>query len=160
MNKVWLVVVTLVAAASAGLGLPARAQERPPGEIQAHREYWQSLHISHYSLSLEISCLCGFTRQPYTFEVRDGKLISAVDGVHNPISPLDINAPPKSVSWFSGLTTIDSFFDHAQQVSSQASRVDIQYDPQYGFPRMLYVDWTAERGDEIDLHIFNFRVLP
>lgn len=151
----------VVAIASSALRIPTRAAPPPGDDGGLFRQRWQSLHIAHYSYSLLVICQCGLINQPYTMEVRDGQLISAVDNQHQPISAADIEGPPHSVDWFYGLTTIDSLFDHVQQASTRASAVNVVYDPQYAFPAYTFVSWQAgEPQAEVALHVLDFQVLP
>ncbi len=162
----WILGVVLVAGFAGSAALiqhPAGGtqQRKPSDDIQKQHAIWQAEHISHYRYSLEVSCLCGFLNQPYTTEVRDGRLISALNGYGQPMSAADVEAPPHSVDWFYSLTTIDSLFDYAANAATRASSVTIRYDPRYGFPTSIVVDWVrGQTGDEVKLRIFNFRVLP
>ncbi len=161
MNKYWLILVVAAVAGSAVLRVGAAGQPDLQDEIQRNHERWQARHITHYRYALEISCLCGFKYEPYTFEVKNGKVLSALDGLGQPISDADIDAPPHSVDWFYGLTTIDSLFDYVEQVSSQADEVQITYDSEDAYPTSIQVDWSAAViGDEIGLHVINFESLP
>ncbi len=143
------------------LRVPAASTEPARDDTQVFHERWQSLHITHYRYSLVVVCGCGLTHQPYTMEVRDGQLISAVDDQQQPISEADIDAPPHSVDWFYSLTTLDSLFDHVQQVAGQASSVNVVYDPQYAFPAYTFVNWQSGQPEaEVALRVMDFQVLP
>ncbi len=156
----YFVLLVLVMSSSRLQGL-APAGQTPPDDTQVFHERWQSLQIAHYQYSLVVVCQCGLANQPYTMEVRDGQLISAVDDQQQPISDADINAPPHSVDWFYSLTTMDSLFDHVQQVSKRAMAVNVVYDPQYAFPAYVFVTWQAGRAEaEVALHVLDFQVLP
>ncbi len=156
----WIAVLAL-AASSGMLRSPAAARQAASDDTQHFHERWQSLHIAHYRYSLVVVCGCGLTHQPYTMEVRDGQLISAVDDQQQPISDADIDAPPHSVDWFYGLTTLDSLFAHVQQVEARASAVNVVYDPQYAFPAYTFVTWQPGQPQaEVALHVMNFQVLP
>ncbi len=161
MNKVWWIVALAVALSAAAPRQQAVPNQPPGDDMGPFQERWQSLQIAHYRYSLVVICQCGLTNQPYTMEVRDGKLISAVDNQQQPISDADINAPPHSVDWFYSLTTLDSLFNHIEQVSAQASAVNIVYDPQYAFPAYTFVSWQAgQPAAEVALHVMDFQVLP
>ena len=160
MNRIWLIAVLTVLLGGAMLTPP------PPGtpsgdDTQVFLRQWQSFHITHYRFALVVICQCGLLHQPYTMEVRDGKLISALDSQGQPISDADLEGPPHSVDWFYGLTTIDSLFAHIEQVSSQGATVNVVYDPAYVFPAYIFVNWPRGRGGaEVALHVMDFAVLP
>ncbi len=143
------------------LRLPTTGRQAAGGDTQLFHQRWDALHIAHYRYSLVVVCGCGLTHEPYTMEVRDGHLISALDDQQQPISDADIAAPPHSVDWFYGLTTLDSLFIHVQQVEAQAAAVNVVYDPQYAFPVYTFVTWQAGQPQaEVALHAYDFQVLP
>ncbi len=161
MNRLRWIAILALAASSGMLRLPAAAPQAARDDTQLFHQRWQALHIAHYRYSLLVVCGCGLTHQPYTMEVRDGQLISAVDAQDQPISDADIDAPPHSVDWFYGLTTLDSLFDHVQQVEMRASAVNVVYDPQYAFPAYTFVTWQAGQPQaEVALQVTDFQVLP
>ena len=160
MNRLWLIVLLAVALSTSRLHIPSQALQAVPDDTRLLHERWQSFHIAHYRYSLVVICQCGLTHQPYMMEVRDGQLISAVDAAGQPISDADLDAPPHSVDWFFSLTSIDSLFDHIQQVSSQASTVNVVYDPQYAFPAYTFVNWKAGQPQAaVTLHVMDFQIL-
>ncbi len=161
MNRLWWIMVLALALASGMSRSPVASRQSPQGDVQLFHQRWQALRVSHYRYSFIVICACGLTHQPYTVEVRDGQLISAVDNEQQPISDADIDAPPHSVDWFYSLTTMDSLFNHVQQVTTRASTVNIVYDPSYAFPAYTFVSWHAGQPEaETALRVFDFQVLP
>lgn len=161
MNRHRWILILVLAIAGGMQGRPAMAGALQHEDTQLFREHWQGLHIAHYRYSFTVVCQCGLRHQPYTVEVRDGQLISAVDNQQQPISDADIDAPPHSVDWFCGLTTMDSLFDHVQQVTSHASSVNVVYDPLYAFPAYTFITWPAGPPQaEMALQVLDFQVLP
>ena len=161
MNRYWLIVALVVVLSGGLLGRPRQGGQSARDVSQLLHERWQSFHVTHYRYSLGVTCQRGLTYQPYTLEVREGQLISAVDVMGQPVSDTDIDAPPHSVDWFFGLTTLDSLFDHIHDVSSRAPTVNVVYDPQYAFPAYTFVNWESGQPDaEVALHVFDFQILP
>jgi hypothetical protein len=161
MNRLLWIALLALAVGTGMLRRPDVAPRPASDDTDVFQRRWEALNISHYRYSLIVVCECGLTHQPYTMEVRDGQLISAVDDQQQPISEADIDAPPHSVDWFYGLTTMDSLFHHLEKVSAQASAVNVVYDPQYAFPAYAFVTWQPGRpAAEVALHILNFQVLP
>ena len=161
MNRMWLIVALAVALSGGSRGRPAQGGQEAGDDTQLFHERWQSFHIAHYQYSLVVICQCGLMHQPYTMEVRDGQLISAVDAEGQAISDTDIDAPPHSVDWFYSLTTLDTLFDHVHEVSSRDTTVNVVYDPQYAFPAYTFVNWKSGQPEaEVALQVFDFQVLP
>jgi hypothetical protein len=147
----------LACSALPALAIPTATLPPPTTDATlAHNHLkWQSQHITHYRFSLDVRCFCGFTGQmPLTIEVRDGQLVSETDKTGQPVGAQFKDA-------FDKYDTIEKLFallDAAK--NGGADRVDIAYDPQYGFPQSAYIDYMANAtDDENSLTVTHFEIL-
>lgn len=138
-----LIVFTLVLAACGG-----------KSDLAKHRDQWEAQGISHYRFDLTIACFCPFSDIiPVRVEVQDGKIVSMLDTNGHPLRP-EIQAT------FAAAGTIDNLFDLAGENLTNADKVEITYDEQYGFPASISVDRIELAvDDEISYFVENFEVL-
>ena len=124
--------------------------------LQVNREKWESQNITHYRFDLNIGCFCPifWGKMPVTVEVKEGEIISMVDG----------NGFPLDESFSKEIEdtgTIENMFELIQKGISDAFSVGISYDSKYGFPVSIEFDWDRRIvDDESTYEITNFEILP
>jgi uncharacterized protein YceK len=124
-------------------------------EADRAQEKWQNAGISHYRYELAISCFCVFSQDmPLVIEVKDGEVVSLEYK-----SGKEIDAA--NMELFQRYDTIDKILAELEKAQSQADRVEVTYDENYGFPTQITIDQVAQAADdELYLTISNFEVLP
>jgi hypothetical protein len=109
-------------------------------------------------MQLNISCFCAFRDQmPLTVEVLDGQIVhmAAADGT------LVLDTDP-NYEFFAPHATIDLLFaDIESAVNEGADSVTVTYDPTYGFPAEIGIDFSQEMADEeMYYSVSGFEALP
>ncbi len=125
-------------------------------EIRRNQQKWQDAGISHYRYNLFVGCFCAFSQDmPLVIEVKDGQIVSMEYQSGN-----EMDASSRQL--FEKYATIDRIFSELQtNVIGKADEVNITYDPTYGFPTKVNVDFIKNAmDDELALTISDFEKLP
>ncbi len=125
-------------------------------EIQRNQQKWQDTGISHYRYNLFVGCFCTFNEDmPLIVEVKDGKLISMTYQ-----SGKEIDAANRDL--FERYATIDRIFSELEaDLNGKADEVTVTYDPTYGFPTKVNIDFIKNAADdEVALTVSKFEKLP
>ena len=152
MKNIILIVMTLILAGCAAMGSALGSQ----AEIEQNNEKWQDAGISHYRYHLFISCFCVFVENmPLVIEVQDSKVVSMEYQNGNEIDP-------SLLELFEKYATIDRVFAEVEAgLNGAADNVVVTYDPTYGFPTEVTLDFEEQAADdEIYLTLSNFEELP
>jgi len=149
MKKITLLLLALIlAACTAGGGT----------ELSRNQSKWQDANISHYRFELTVGCFCPFRSQmPMTVEVQNGEIVSMVDVNGQAVSTDD----PMS-EFIVKYATIDRLFSELESDSvQQADKLTVSYDPAYGFPSEISIDFIElAMDDELYLSVSAFETLP
>lgn len=134
-----------------GQGTGSNANKAAQRELQTNQQKWQKAGIDDYSFTLQRNCFCrGDATRPVNIEVQDGKIASATFA--------DTGEPLPADTDFNKLTVNDLFKQVGEVLSSGAERVDVKYDPKYGFPTSIYIDRSSQIADEeVGFTISNFQ---
>jgi hypothetical protein len=103
--------------------------------------YWESRRPIEFEYIVERACFCApdYIR-PYRVrersEYRDTSFVVLID-----IEPTDIGSPPEPV-------TIDGLFALLADAITAADEVSVIYDPAFGFPTSVTIDWSTGQADE------------
>ena len=146
----------VLAACSTGAQAGVDPTQENQSEIVRNKEKWQDANNTHYRLNLNISCFCVFTQDmPLVIEVMDGKVVSMEYQNGNPIDATNREL-------FERFSTIDRIFSELEaDLAGAADEVTVTYDPTYGFPVEVTIDYVKEAADdELYLTISDFEVLP
>ena len=152
MKKLLFIFLTFALAACSAVGNAMGSQS----EIEQNREKWQNASISHYRYHLSITCFCVFSQDmPLIIEVQDGEVVSMEFQSGNEIDP-------SSRELFEKYATIDRLFAELEaDLNGAADEVTAKYDPTYGFPTEVTIDFVKEAtDDELYLNLSNFEELP
>jgi hypothetical protein len=122
--------------------------------FQENRQKWASQAVTHYRFQLSMVCLCPWNDiLPVTVEVKDGQVVSMVDKDGQPI-------PSNFANSFNQVATVDKMFDVLDSAIDKADSVKVEYDPLYGFPKSIQIDYIkAAMDDEISYYIAGFELL-
>jgi hypothetical protein len=152
MKNLTLIVMALVLAGCSAMDSALGSQS----EIEQNKEKWQDAGISHYRYNLFISCFCVFTQDmPLIIEVQDGEVVSMEFQSGNEIDP-------SLLELFEKYATIDRVFTEVEAgLNGGADNVVVTYDPTYGFPTQVTLDFEEQvADDEIYLTLSDLEVLP
>ena len=147
MRKLTLLFIVLVLSACSMGG---------KSETQRNQEKWQGANISHYRYNLFVGCFCVFSQDmPLVVEVKDGQVVSMEYQ-----SGKEIDASSREL--FDKYATIDRIFSELEtNINGKADEVTVTYDPTYGFPTKVNVDFIKNAADdELSLTVSNFEKLP
>jgi hypothetical protein len=121
-------------------------------EFNRNYQKWQTSDVTHYQYDLSVVCFCAFSqRMPLTIEIQDKKVISMVynDGTILSDSEKEI---------FKQYRSIDAIFDFTQESMNKADEIHVEYDPDYGFPKSVQIDFVKNAvDDELGLIVQNFK---
>jgi len=149
MKKITLLLLALIlAACTAGGGT----------ELSRNQSKWQDANISHYRFELTVGCFCPFRSQmPMTVEVQNGEIVSMVD-----VNGQAVSADDPMSEFIVKYATIDRLFSELESDSvQQADKLTVSYDPAYGFPSEISIDFIElAMDDELYLSVSAFEPLP
>jgi hypothetical protein len=152
MKRLLFIFLTLALAACTAVGNAMGSQS----EIEQNKEKWQDANISHYRYHLSITCFCVFTQyMPLIIEVDNGEVVSMEFQSGNEIDE-------SNREYFDKYATIDRLFAELEADSNGAAdEVIAKYDPSYGFPTEVTIDFVQEAtDDELYLSLSNVEELP
>lgn len=118
---------------------------------------WQGSGVTHYRFSLFIGCFCAFSqRMPLSIEVRDGEVVSMAYSDGQAVLHTDPNFEN-----FSQYATFERLFAELDtDLNGGADEVTVSYDPTYGFPFQIQIDFIKlAMDDELSLTVSDFEVL-
>ncbi|MBI5825337.1 MAG: hypothetical protein HZB18_15015 [Chloroflexi bacterium] len=148
MKKIILLALALVlSACSAGAGT----------EFDGNLSRWEDANIPHYRYTLFISCFCVFSDEmPLTIEVKNGEVVSMTRSDGTAIAPTD-----NFTEIYQPYLTMNRLFLKLEaDLTGEADNVTVTYDPVYGFPSNVSIDYIIEAiDDEISYQVSNFEVL-
>jgi uncharacterized protein DUF6174 len=123
-------------------------------ELARNRETWQVANVRDYRFELSVVCFCGFTQKmPLAIEVRGGQVVSMT---YNDGTPVE----EQERALFQRYETIDALFDYTAGAMSDADEIHVGYDPTYGYPASLQIDFIKNAADdELSLLVQGFEPL-
>ncbi|HEX6270650.1 MAG TPA: DUF6174 domain-containing protein [Anaerolineales bacterium] len=150
-----LVLFTLFALTAAACTAGAQAGGNQT-EVERNQEKWRDANVSHYRYNLNISCFCVFSQDmPLVIEVMDGKVVSMEYQSGKEIDTTNLEL-------FERFASIDRIFSEIEaDLAGAADEVTVTYDPTYGFPVDVSIDYVKEAiDDELYLTVSDFEALP
>lgn len=115
---------------------------------------WQSNGIDDYEINYQRRCFCYFVPDGQV-RVEDGTIVA----VRDPETGNELDNPhPDSITAFK---SIDGVFEViASAIQRHAVTLDVVYNPQFGYPEHVSIDYVAEIADEeITINIRDLRPL-
>ena len=125
-------------------------------EFQRNQDKWQSQDIEHYRFTIAVSCFCPFAFVEVTYEVQNGQVVdqSVQTSPDNPVDEAQVS------DFYQPYSTIEKVFDYVGKALNEADKTTVDFDPTYGFPTEVAIDWIElAADDEIYLTLSNFEAL-
>jgi hypothetical protein len=110
--------------------------------------------VTHYRFQLAVECVWCDSRA-VTIEVRDGAVVFALDADGNQMDKSTVGKKGK----LRGATTMEGLFEIATNAFFKAHKATISYNPRYGFPSLIDVDWSELTHDENVYRVSYFEAL-
>jgi Family of unknown function (DUF6174) len=125
-------------------------------QFQQNQDKWEGRNIDHYRFTIAVSCFCPFANVQVTYEIQNGGVVSQSiqTSPDNPVDEALVN------KFYQPYNTLEKVFDYAGGAIKDADETTIEYDPTYGFPANISVDWNKlATDDEMYLTVSNFQAL-
>jgi hypothetical protein len=126
-----------------------------PTELEKNRVLWKEQNANHYQFQLSILCFCPYYSQmPLNIEVRDGEAMSIAAADGSDVTP--------NLEYYSQADTVEEVFGIIESAQSGgADEVMVEYDPDYGYPILIAIDYIKEAvDDEVSYQVANIQFLP
>jgi hypothetical protein len=122
-------------------------------ELARNRQRWASARIGDYEFDFQRSCFCPpEATQPVHIVVRQNAIVSVVR---------TIDGEPASSTYTVWPRIDELFLDVQQRLEQHIGRLDVTYDPTFGYPRSIVADVALMAvDDEYALTAGNLRRLP
>lgn len=124
--------------------------------LQQNQDKWEGQNIDHYRFTVVASCFCIFAGSEATYEVQNGQVVNESIKA----APERDFDPAAGSEFYQPYNTIEKVFDYLEKASNEADQITVEYDPTYGFPANVSVDWIQQAADdEVYLTLSNFEAL-
>jgi hypothetical protein len=125
-------------------------QSETQKELNNSKTLWSQQKINDYQITTKLSCFCIMTYDIINV-VDNGQLTTAFYLNSGATVPADKFQYQKS---------IQNYFDLIQQaINNEAFSIDVSYDPTYGFPTNIAIDYDQNiADDEVSYQLSNFKV--
>jgi len=157
MKKLLIITLALVLAACSAAPTEHLAPPTVPPVVE--RQRWEDAGIAHYRFDLTLSCFCASRdMMPLTIEVKDGSVVSMIDGSGQAVTSDDID-----YEFFLQYATIDDLFTKIETAKAdpEAGEVTVTYDPTLGYPVDASIDYIElAADDEMYVTVSEFEALP
>ncbi len=153
MKKRSLIVllVTSILFFLSGCGLPEHSPANFEAELEKNRAKWDGAHITHYKMAVEFSGYGHYSGMPWTLEVEDEKVVSAID----------VQGYSVSVDDAASFMIAALFVDIEQRYQDRAPLIQVSYNPTYGYPEDISINPYREPCCQgYDIQIRDFQVSP
>mmetsp|Transcript_6517 Transcript_6517/g.12676 ORF Transcript_6517/g.12676 Transcript_6517/m.12676 type:complete len:398 (+) Transcript_6517:270-1463(+) len=145
------IVATLISVPAAGqIAIPVPASGVSSADatkdLDKARTRWYSLNVTDYDYRYSMSCEClDSVSTPKNVQVRDGT-IQSVEYAYNFDPSADPTVPPEAID---SIQTVPELFDTIQAaIDGGASKINVQYDRNYGHPTSVRIDYDETMADE------------
>jgi hypothetical protein len=123
-------------------------------KLSAARSLWDSKNVSSYTYILELQCFCAPATQlsPVLVTVQNGAVTSLQYWDENPAK-----RTPAPASIFGPYDTVDELFDFvADAIDRDADVLQVGYDPDYGVPSVVNVDYVSGGSEQLLFFVTEF----
>lgn len=117
--------------------------------LQEARRLWNEKGAENYQINYRATCFCGFI-DPVLVEVRSDTVSAILHPDTKETYMIEYSGEMRPIleilpGYFK---TVDEIFDLAEEASEGAAVFEIEYDQNYGYPTMMYVDGHAGTSDD------------
>ncbi|MFN8668606.1 MAG: DUF6174 domain-containing protein [Gemmatimonadaceae bacterium] len=150
-----MVAVTLLALGAAGcddITGPGGRLYNEQRDLTWARRTWTAQYITDYEYVVRRDCYCGLGGVAVRVTVQGDRVVAReIDGTSTPI--------PSSMNYL--YPTIGGLFALVQDaIDTRAYEVDTSYDPRYGFPTDIWIDYDRRTADDEEGYVLlRFRSL-
>lgn len=96
---------------------------------------WARSAPEAYALTYTVGCFCAFEGEmPYTVTVENGRPVATVDHTGKAV--------------FDRVVTVDSLFAIVREARRHADKLDVTFNPRYGYPSSVSIDWIRDAVDD------------
>lgn len=147
MKQRWIAAVLLAALGGCGI-----LESGPEDDLDEHRRAWDRLGISNYTFDYVRVCFCGGPAGDTLRIVVRGDSVVSVENRGPRAEPIQ---PSVYSVW---VKTIDGLFDELKRaIDEEADQVEVQYDRQFSYPRVVNIDFIEHAiDDEMRFEITRF----
>lgn len=135
----------------AGCGDAAPTGTRFGLTLRAARARWESAGVDSYQLIVRRLCFCGFV-EPVRVTVENGAIVSRT---------IVATGDPLPASLAEDYPDVPGLFAIVEEAAQDADDFETEFDPSYGFPALISIDWAANYvDDEIVYRTESFTIAP
>lgn len=123
-------------------------------KLTAARSLWDSKNVASYSYILELQCFCAPATQlsPVLVTVQNGAVTSLQYWDENPAK-----RTPAPASIFGPYDTVEELFAFvADAIDKDAEVLQVGYDPEYGVPTVVNVDYETGGSEQLLFFVTEF----
>jgi hypothetical protein len=127
-------------------------------KLNQARTLWDSKNVSSYSYILELQCFCAPASQlsPVLVTVQNGAVTSLQYWDEDPA-----DRTPAPASIFGPYDTVEELFDFiGDAINQDAAVLQVRYDPEYGFPDVVNVDYESGGSEQLLIFVTEFTPAP
>lgn len=150
----WIAAPVLLLAALAGCEGLGDDDSFQLQKLAQARTQWDSKNVASYSYIVELECFCAPASElePVLVTVRNGAVASLEYWDENPAK-----RTPAPAAIFGPYDTVEELFDLVEDaIDRDADMLQVGYDPEYGFPQIINVDYQAGGSEQKLLFITEF----
>lgn len=108
-----------------------------PQTLNQAKKLWEARELQNYTVEVEQHCFCGGPVN-YAMTVRSGEVEEVIN----------LNTGEKQ-DRLEAYRTIDEWFEWLEQVAAKDPvKLDLEFDPQYGYPTFVDYDQSLQIADE------------
>ena len=117
--------------------------------LQEARRVWNEKGAENYQMNYRATCFCGFI-EPVVIEVRSDTVSAVLHPETMETYMIEFSGEMRPVmevlpGYFK---TVDQLFELAEDASREAAVFEAEYDPDLGYPTLIYVDGNASTSDD------------
>lgn len=112
----------------------------PGGDLVAAEARWNIHGFTFYALTQTANCFCVYGGAPMRLLVRGDSVLSAFNTRDS------VDLPAEQRGWY---LTVPQLFALVRDARARhAAKLEVRYDPTYGYPTRISIDYIAEAADD------------
>jgi hypothetical protein len=127
-------------------------------KLSQARTQWDGKNVASYSYILELECFCAPASElkPVLVTVQNGAAASLQYWNEDPAK-----RTPAPAATFGAYDTVEELFDVVEDaIERDADVLQVGYDPEFGFPQIINVDYQVGGSDQKLLFVSEFDSTP